>query len=398
MEDVLKNSQHRESRHEQSGSIWTVNFTLLCLANFALFISMHIFTPTLPLYLFKIGGDQKHVGYVMAAFTVGAMTMRPITGWLVDNYGRKKIMILGIGLGLIVSLLYKFATHIPTMLVLRAFHGLTYGLFSTAIATMVADVLPINRLSEGMGYFGLTSSLSMAVSPIIGFWLIGKYGFPLLFLVVILLTLLAFIFSFTVRASTTPINAPIHNAKDIWAGMLEKTALPAAGVIFFIAIVYGSVFSYIALYATELGIANIGLFFTANAIAMLISRPLSGRWSDKGGINSVLFLGLLMMSIAMTGISLSHTIKGLILAGAGFGLGAGFCIPTLQGLSVRHAQAHKRGAATGTFLIALDLGIGLGTVICGYIAEATSYQTMYFTTLIPIILAWATYSIFKNFH
>ncbi|MEG6522233.1 MFS transporter [Desulfotomaculum sp. 1211_IL3151] len=375
----------------QTVSIWTRNFILLCMANLTLFMSMHVLLPTLPLYLLEIGGDQRAVGYVMGAYTISATFIRPISGWLVDYYGRKKILILGMSMVLVSSVLYKLASTVSLLMVVRAFHGLAFGVVSTAIGTIVADSLPTARLGEGMGYFGLTSSLSMALAPLVGLWLVGKSGYSLLILAVCLLALLSFFCSVPVKDMNAPGNALVHSFSGIWASLLEKNALPAAGVIFFLAVVYGAVISFITLYAAECGIANIGLFFTANAITMLISRPISGRWTDRGGTDRVLLIGHLALFIAITAIGFSHTIVGFLIAGAVFGLGFGFCIPTLQALAVRFVPAHRRGAATGTFFAAFDLGIGLGTIIWGYVAAITGFQIMFFTTLLPLTMAAIIY-------
>jgi MFS family permease len=168
--------------------------------------------------------------------------------------------------------------------------------------------------------------------------------------------------------------------------------------MFFLAVVYGSVLSFIALYATERGITSIGLFFTATAVTMIISRPIAGRWTDRGGTDMVLLIGHLALFTGMAAIGLSHTLLGFLFAGAIVGLGFGFCIPTLQAQSVRYTPAHRRGAATSTFFVAFDLGIGLGTIFWGYVAEATGYQIMYFTTLVPLVLSAAIYYRFRTVH
>ncbi len=376
---------------KQTASIWTRNFTLLCLANLTLFMSLQMLLPTLPLYLLEIGGDQRDVGYVMGVYTISAMAIRPISGWLLDNYGRKKFMIMGLVMVVAITLLYKFATDIQLLMVIRGFHGLAFGLVTTAIGTIVSDSLPLARMGEGMGYFGLTTSLSMSLAPMLGFWLVGRSGYTTLFLMITLLALVAFCCSLPVREPNAPARTPASSVTGLWASLLEKTAIPASGVMFFLAVVYGSVLSFIALYATERGIANIGLFFTATALTMIISRPISGRWTDRGGADMVLLIGHLALFIGMAAIGLSNTITGFLSAGAIVGLGFGFCIPTLQAQAVRFAPVHRRGSATSTFFIAFDLGIGLGTILWGYVAEATGYQIMYFTTLFPLVLSGALF-------
>jgi MFS family permease len=224
---------------------------------------------------------------------------------------------------------------------------------------------------------------------------VAKSGYPLLFLAISLLTLLAFGSSLLVKGTTAPIRGSNSTATGIWSQLLEKNALLPSGVMFFMALVYGAVLSFIALYAAEHGITNIGLFFTAMALTMFTSRPIAGRWTDRGGINMVLLIGHLALFIGMVITGFSHTMTHFLIAGSFIGLGFGVSLPTLQSLAVRHAPAHRRGAATGTFFASLDLGIGLGTILWGYVAVATSYQIMYFTTLIPVIIAGGIYFKFK---
>ncbi|MDD3270252.1 MAG: MFS transporter [Syntrophomonadaceae bacterium] len=372
-------------------SIWTRNFILLCLANLVLYMSTNMLIPSLPRYLLKIGGNPLDVGYVMAAYTIGAMFIRPFGGWLVDNYGRKRILILGMIMMLTVSFLYTPVKNVSLMMLVRSLHGVSLGLVSTAIGTIVADSLPTGNFSEGMGYFGLTNSIAMAVAPIVGFGIVENYGYPLLFVAVIMLTTLAFGSSMLVRANTSPISISSNSAKGIYARLLEKSALLPACMHFSLALVFGSMISFVSLHAAERGVANIGLFFTAWALTMLLSRPISGRWADCGSSNKVLFIGHLAVFIGMMTLALSQVLTHFLLAGIFIGLGFGFILPTLQALAVRNAPINRRGAATATFYVASDLGIGLGTILAGYVATASSYQIMYFTTLIPIVLSGVIY-------
>jgi MFS family permease len=391
MSVVLKKSSTDEHPILIPVSIWTINFILLCLANLLLFMSGQMLFPSLPVYLLRIGGNLSDVGFVMGAYTIGAMIIRPFAGWLVDGFGRKKILIIGMILIMGISLLYQFTATVGLMTLVRILHGLAFGLVSTALSTIAVDILPIARLAEGMGYFGLTSSLSMSLAPLIGFWLVDKYSYTILFLIVSLFSALAFGSSLLVRAVDVSINNSVTTVSQIWTNLLEKTALPASAVIFFLAIVYASVLCFIPLYAIELGIPNIGLFFSAIAVTMIISRPLSGRWTDAGGGNRVIAIGHFIIFIGMVTMGFAHILTSILLAGALIGFGFGFCLPTLQAQSVSNTPVHRRGAATGTFFAFFDLGIGIGSVIWGYVAAAISYQTMYLLNLLPVVLAGFMY-------
>lgn len=386
-----------EIKNQTADIIWTRNFILLCLVNFLMFMSTQMLFPNIPLYVMTIGGDSRNVGYIMAVYTISAMSIRPAAGWLVDKYSRNLVMIAGILLMFLTCLLYYWADNIAIMTVIRILHGLVFGLASTAIGTIVVDSVPVSRLNEGMGYFGLTSTLSMAVAPVIGFWLVGNFDYKMLFTGITAMTGLAFLSSWLVKRVTIPDAKQNGSGEGLMSHLVEKSALPAAWIMFLLAAVYGALLCYISLYAVECGIKNVGLFFTAIALTMLITRPIAGRWADGGGANQVLLAGHLVIAAGMLTTGLSDTMNGFILAGLLNGIGFGACMPVLQAQAVMRTPIHRRGAATGTFFALFDMGIGLGTILWGYIAAASSYQTMYFLTLIPVALAMGLYYRFNPY-
>ena len=165
--------------------------------------------------------------------------------------------------------------------------------------------------------------------------------------------------------------------------------------MFFLSTVFGAVISFIALCAKEIGITQVGLFFTVNAFVMIISRPFAGLWSDRNGNKIVVLTGLLSMMISMAIVASAKNLATFLPAGVFFGLGFGFCLPSLQALAVRNVLPQRRGAANGTFFTGLDLGIGLGTIFWGWVASLVGYQQMYLLTIIPLILSglvfWRSY-------
>lgn len=367
--------------------IWTRNFLLLCLVNFLLFMSTQMIFPSVPLYLLTIGGDARDVGYVMGVYTLAATLARPAAGWLVDRYSRNQVMIVGILLMFLTTLLYHLAANVAIVTMVRTLHGLVFGFATTAIATIIVDSLPLTRLNEGMGYFGLTSTISMALAPMIGLGLVEHFSYSILFIATAIMAALAFLSSWLIKTAAVPVNSTGFATRGLWSTLVEKSALPSAWVMFFLAAVYGALLCYISLFAVERGISNVGLFFTATALAMLLTRPIAGRWADSGGANTILVISHLIIAAGMLITAASQTIIGFMLAGLCNGVGFGAAMTLLQAQAVMNSPAHRRGAATGTFFALFDLGIGLSTIIWGFVAAASSYQSMYHFTLIPVALA-----------
>lgn len=370
-----------------TGKLWTRDFGFLCLANLCVFITVHILLSTMPVYIVQMGGDTKDVGIVMGIFTIAATLMRPIGGRILDSYDRKKILLAGLALTALVAVIYHAATAIIFLIFIRLIHGISFSITTTATGTLASDLLPRARLGEGMGYFGLTTSLSMAVAPLIGLWLAEAAGFTALFNASIIAAVIAFVVSIIPEYEQSKLShAAMDKVEAGWSSFFEKKALKVSLIMFLLATVWGAVISFVALYAQEKGIANVGLFFTANALTMLFSRPFAGRWLDKNGAYKIILAGIVFIGVSTFTIAFSESLTGLLLAGAAYGLGFGFCLPSLQALAVRDVSPFRRGAATGTFFSALDLGIGLGTILFGWLALYTSYHFMYLAASLPVLV------------
>lgn len=135
--------------------------------------------------------------------------------------------------------------------------------------------------------------------------------------------------------------------------------------------------SFITLFATEVGIADISLFFLFNALAIAVTRPFSGRLYDTKGHTFVIIPGVIITFTGIILLSYTTTIPSLIIAAACYGSGFGAIQPALQAWMIDRVAPHRRGVATATFFSAFDLGIGAGAIIFGFIAHFTNYATVY---------------------
>ena len=183
-------------------------------------------------------------------------------------------------------------------------------------------------------------------------------------------------------------DSDIHSKSE---GIVERTAILPATVIFFVTMTYGAIVSFIALYADQRQVENIGLFFTVYAAALLISRPYFGGLTDKKGASFAVLPGIIFVIISMLLIYLANSLTAFLIAGFIYGIGFGAIQPALQAMSVSKVNPSRRGAANATFFLGFDLGIGAGAIIWGIIAEKFSYQLIYLLAIIPAIVGALVY-------
>lgn len=399
MEKILKAPNQEVELSDHFPKLWTKNFVLIIITNLITFFGFQMLTPTLPLYVEKLGGSQTEAGFVIGIFAISAVVIRPIAGRGLDLYGRKGIFIIGLGVFLISALAYNWVPTVLSLLILRFIHGFGWGASSTAAGTIASDIIPRKRLAEGMGYFGIAGDIAMAVGPALGLFLTSSRGFPTLFFSSAAAILIAMVLAFliTLRPDNPVAGEVNHGVRPAY---FEKTAFRPSLVMFFVTMTFGAIVSFLALYASQLGISNVGLFFTLYALALMISRPLFGRLADKRDNDIIIVSGMLAIFAALIILSqaraVGHPYQMLLLAAVVYGLGFGAVQPSLQAMAVRNISFNRRGAANATFFSAFDLGIGLGSALWGVIAEQSGYNVMYFAASFSALCALGCYMFFRR--
>ncbi|KJS11466.1 MAG: MFS transporter [Desulfotomaculum sp. BICA1-6] len=373
----------------QKVPLWTRDFILICLANLTIFLGFQMLLPTLPVYVKHLGGDEAMAGLVIGVFTISAVLIRPFVGMALDVYGRKVIYLVGLVIFLLSSLAYNWAPTVAMLLAIRFIHGFGWGAASTAGGTIATDVIPKQRLGEGMGYYGLAATLSMAVAPAAGLYIISNAGFTTLFVI-----------SAALGVATFILGSLIHYEKIAGAGqrgaLYERSALRPSLVMFFVTTTYGAVVSFIALYGAQRGIVNIGIFFTVYAVVLTLIRPVAGILVDRRGFNVVVIPGIICIGAAMLVLSQAQTLSMFLLAGVIYGVGFGSVQPGMQALAVKNVPPNRRGAANATFFSSFDLGIGIGATLWGIVSKLTDYSQMYLYASIPALVALVVYIILSG--
>lgn len=145
--------------------------------------------------------------------------------------------------------------------------------------------------------------------------------------------------------------------------------------------------NYVAMYAQEIGItAETGFFFTLMAVGMAVSRLFSGRLVDKGLVTKVIAAGLYLVSgcyFALTACgwlvkwNLEVTTGIFFLISLLLGIGFGTMFPAYNTLFVNLAPNSQRGTATSTYLTSWDVGLGIGMLTGGYLAEIATFKIAY---------------------
>lgn len=369
------------------GKLWTRSFISANIGNFLLFFAFYQLIPIFPLYLIEEFGTSKSlVGIVLASYTLAALLIRPLSGFVLDMLPRKPQYLLAFLVFVLTFISYPLVKTISLFLIFRILHGFAFGYVTTAGNSLVVDILPAERRGEGLGYFGVSNNLAMVIGPMTGLMLLEKYNFDKAFYLSIITGIVGFIFATMIKApkQTTP-RERLPLAFDrffLFKGFNAGLTLLLMGVP------YGMFITYLAIYGKELGITTgLGLFFSLLAIGLIASRLFSGKLVDRGLLNQTILSGLIVTvvgmfllaaldSIGQFSFQLTNILFFVVPVILGFGYGLVF--PAYNTLFVNLAPNNRRATASSTFMTSWDIGIGIGLVLGGRLADSQGGLPMAF--------------------
>lgn len=362
-----------------SDSLLNRNFMAACLSNLLFYISVYMLMPVMPLYLVDVMHTGKSVaGVVLSSFTMAALLIRPISGFLVDHFRRKPLYLICYFCFAAYFAGYLLATTLLVLLVVRCTHGLIFGLASTSASTLAIDTLPPGKLGRGIGIFGTTTSIAMSLGPMTGLVLMSEFSYQMVFAVALLMAVAAFCIGTTIHCETPP--ALQTKRRFSWQGIFLASAVPVTLCVIFPSFLYGMILNYLTLYARERGIEiNPGFFFCLMAAGMILSRLVAGKLIDRGLFLPLIVTGkLLVVTAIFLFVFVPHSgvfFGSALLAGIGFGI----VFPSYQTIFIRLARKEQRGTANSTYLTCCDLGIGIAIFFGGMIAEHLTFPMAFLT-------------------
>ncbi|PLS17045.1 MFS transporter [Bacillus sp. M6-12] len=372
-----------------SNPLWTKDFVFTTLANFFLFFGFHMLTPTLPVYVIEMNGTKLEAGLVVGIFTLSALITRPFAGRALDVLDKKHVLLFGLLVFTITVFSCGLAFSIALVLLLRILQGVGWGVATTAYATIVSDYITAERRAEGMGYFGLSINMGMALAPLMGIWVMTHWGFTSVFFIATASVVLSFFFSRYISL----LEQPSKRVRVKEASIFEKSSLLPAFLIMLITFAHGGILSSLPLFGLEAGIRNVGWFFLAAAIFMMITRSIVGRITDRRGREFVLLPGVAALVLGLLMLSISRNTPLLMTAALFYGSGFGSIQPTLQAWTITRAKPERRGIATATYFSAFDLGVGIGALFVGLLTKWLDYSATYRISIILMIVFAAVYII-----
>lgn len=363
--------------------LWNANFLRMLASNFMLFVSFYLIMPLLPIYMSEtFGANKQEIGLVLSGFTLTALLARPYSGYLVDAFARKRVLFLVYALFALMFSGYLVASGIIIFALVRTLHGIPYAAATVANSTVAIDSLPSERRTEGIGYYGLSNNLATALAPTLAISMYAAtHNFDLLFGTALVVALVGLWFCGTVKTNYRPPSGQRpHLSLDrlfLIEGWSEGLVVSAFGFS------YGVLSTYLAIYGKEeMGITGgTGTYFALLAGGLMLSRLIGSRSLRKGRIVENASGGMVLSIFGYLLFTAVPTPVGYYGSAIIIGLGNGHMYPAMQNMFICLAPNSKRGTANATMFTSWDVGMGLGILIGGAIAEHFGYHTAFWVML-----------------
>ncbi len=350
------------------------------------FSANSILNVIIPLQGESLGASNTTIGLIMGAYLFTTMFFRPWAGHIIQKHGPIKVLRIILIINGFALILYTF-TGLGGFLVARMLQGVSTAFFSMALQIGIIDALPEKDRSQGISLYSLFSYIPGIIGPILalGIWQGDMDYFTVMMIAIAIFTGL---FGYSAKMDKAEAQSVTNNAEqrvnmlESFSQLVKNPFLFKCSVLMLVAsIVFGAITTFIPLYARELEGGNAGIYLMLQAGIVVFARfalrkriPSDGKWHSSFIMGTMLILALAaqFVSFSVTGGPIFFYVGAILM-----GIAQALIYPTLTTYLTFVLPQANRNVLLGLFIATADLGVSLGGVIMGPIADIFSYSFMY---------------------
>jgi MFS family permease len=388
------------SRQRAPRAGYRLDFWLVFTATSAIGVAANLFV-FFPIYIVKLGGDAAAIGAIVAVGGLAALAARPGFVPLIDRRGRRTTALWSLVLEALVIVLYLTVHSLGwPIYAVRVMQGAVDGTARVALFALVFDILPEARRGEAMALFSLSGQGPAAVGPLIGEALLKYFGFDVFFCVAALLCLVAAAATAMLPDDHLRDNNPSDNnlpggqlsddrspgasaqnsaPADIGyrALIFDRNLMPLWVVAFAFTFTISSRLSFVAPFAYQKSIAQVGWYFALYSGIAVALRLFGGSVLDRLGVERILGPAMGLLGIGVAILALTGTSGALLGAAVLGGVGHSYAYPALSAMIIAHTPAGAFGRSSVVYTSVFDSASMLAPYLLGIIATLWGYAPMF---------------------
>ncbi len=376
---------------------------MCCAITFACYFGSYMRIPVVPLFARSFGADTVQVGVINSAFMLMAGILSVPLGILSDRLGRKLLILSGLLVTAGSSLLLCLSSSAQQMVWIYLLFGFGLAAFAPTMMSFVADFSPATHVGRSYGWYTLAVYGGMSMGPAAGGLGAQWLGFKSVFVIAGVLTLAVFCFVwlFLPRARHVMVDRPPKRPTMVVVReLLRNSPLLSCWLVTLAGCLgLGLFVTFIPLHARQqqLDIGQVGLIFTAQALANALSRIPFGRLSDKVARRSnLVVIGLIGFALSLAGLGLASNMTMFLLFAAGFGFSMGIAFTAVGALISEVVRPDSRGLAMGGYNSAIYIGMMLGSLVMGPVIREIGFNQGFFLVGLTNLAAAGLFSLVFN--
>ena len=325
----------------------------------------------------ELGAGPSEIGFTVGIFSVATVLATPLAGWVVDHFPRRAAMMVGAGLMAVSAAGFVAVDRLGVFLDgLRVLQGLSYALVVTSVGTLVAEVVPRERLNQALGLSGASMLIMNAVAPAVAEPLATAVGWPAVFGLAAFAACVAAVLAGQIAEPHWTSHRSGQGGGGLRTLFSQPVARHYALVMTLAGATFGAVVTFEPAYALALGRAHVGGFFVGYAVAAIAVRIACGGIPARLGSYRVARAALLLYAGVVFGLALVGPVW-LDLMGALFGLAHGLFYPAMNAIAITAVRPHERGRMMAVFTGSFALGLSGGSTGLGCVAAVAGYPAVF---------------------
>ena len=383
-------------KNHTKAPLWSRNFIVVSSINLLVMFIYYMLLVTIGSYAVEqFNASSSLAGFVASVMVIGCLIGRFVTGYIIEIVGCKKVLFIGTISFVITMSLYLVANNLPLLILIRFVSGIAVGIIGTVTGTTVVYSIARERHGEGISYFSLSTILAAALGPFLGMQLLRFVDFYTLLYLSIFIGAVSLLISFLLQSQLLNFSqrtSSTHNSLFKLSNYIEPKSINISLIIMILGTGYAAIQTYLSFYAQTLNLlAAASFFFAVYSVAVLVSRPFTGKLLDLKGENIIVYPALIILAIGFVLLSEAHSAFVMLLSSVLIGLGFGNIQSTAQAIAVKVSPSHKVGQATSTFFILFDGGIGIGPYVLGLLVPFVGFNGIYFISAIVCLICIPLY-------
>ena len=368
---------------------------LLTLVAFAALFGFQLLLSVVPLYADEAGGGSSGAGLATAAFMLSTVLTQIQMPRILGRYGYRRTLAAGLLFLGVPALFYAYAQMLVPILAVTLLRGVGFGIVTVVFAALVVELAPPGRRGEALGLLGVAITLPNIFCNALGLWLVGQFGYGVVFVLGGVAPLLGLVMVIGIRSAAPSEKGEEEEGAGFFAG-LGRAPLLRIFLLFAATTMAGGV----VLTFLPLAVPGSGAFSAASALLVVgitstASRWWAGRFGDRRDPRLLLAPGLLACATGMVCLPLGGVVLlvGAVLFGTGFGLLQNATLILMMG----RVSKSEYGLGSTLWNAAFDTGTGIGAFSFGFVISAVGFSWSFFicaamvtSALLLVILDYAS--------